>query len=129
MLPQQHPVQRLAGGDLCIAGLGGEQLFEQMVDQRVGDACVILAALDPDLAGMEILPLFQARAEGLVEGHQDHVEIELIEALFVLGAIDCAQPCIDADAGEVLDVRLKDAFQVRVDQQDLEAQRLADGVL
>ena len=33
---------------------------------------------------MEVLPLFKAGAQGLVEGHQDHVEVELIESLFVL---------------------------------------------
>ncbi|MNY46724.1 hypothetical protein D3C86_1819330 [compost metagenome] len=73
--------------------------------------------------------MLKAGAEGLVEGHQDHVEIELIEALFVLGAIHRAQSGVDADAGEVFHVGLKDAFQVRVDQQDLQAQRLPGGVL
>ncbi len=61
--------------------------------------------------------------------HQDHVEIELVEALFVLRTIDRAQPGVDADAGEVLDVRLEDALQVRIDQQDLQAQGLSGGVL
>ncbi len=31
---------------------------------------------------------------------------------------------VDADAGQVLDIGLQDALQVRIDQQDLEAQRL-----
>jgi hypothetical protein len=99
VLPEQHAVQGRAGGDLFIAGLRGEQLFEQVVDHRVGDAGVVLAALDRGLAGMEVLPLFEAGAQGLVEGHQDHVEIELVQALFVLGAVDGAQARIDADAG------------------------------
>ncbi|MNP42008.1 hypothetical protein D3C76_1357430 [compost metagenome] len=73
--------------------------------------------------------MFQARAEGLVEGHQDHVEVELVEALLVLGAVDRAQAGVDADAGEVLDVGLQDAFEVRIDQQDLQAQRLSGCVL
>ncbi|MNO88406.1 hypothetical protein D3C76_798550 [compost metagenome] len=129
VLPQQYPVEGLAGGDLFVTALGREQLIEQMIDHRIGDARVVLAALDPDLAGVKILPLLEARAEGLVEGHQDHVEIELVEALFVLGAIDRAQPGVDADAGEVLDVGLEDALQIWIDQQDLQAQRLPGRIL
>ncbi|MNI89373.1 hypothetical protein D3C73_1467670 [compost metagenome] len=62
MLPQQHPIQRFAGGNLFVAGLGREQLVEQVIDHGVGDACIVFAALDPDLAGMEVLPLLKAWA-------------------------------------------------------------------
>ena len=74
---------------------------------------------------MEVLPLFKPGAQGLIEGHQDHVEIELVQPLFVLRAVDSAQPRFDTDAGEVLDIRLQNAFEVRIDQQYLERQRFA----
>lgn len=74
---------------------------------------------------MEVQPLFEAGAQGLVEGHQDHVEVELVQALFVLGTVHGAQVRVDADAGQVFDIGLQDAFEVGVHQQQFHAQLLA----
>ncbi len=105
--------------------MGAEQAVEHGVDHRVGDARVILAALDLHLAGVEVLPLFQAGTEGLRQGHEDHVVVELVQALLVLGAVDGAQARVDADAGEVFAIGLENTLQARIDQQDFEAQRFA----
>ena len=67
MLPQEHSVQGAAGGQLFFASLGGQQLFQQVIDNGVGDARVVLAALDCGLAGVEVLPLLKAGAQGLIE--------------------------------------------------------------
>ncbi|MNP69861.1 hypothetical protein D3C76_1660140 [compost metagenome] len=101
---------------MLVAALGAEELFDHVVGHWIGDARIVLAAFHAHLAGVEVEGLFQARAQGLWQGHQDHVVVEVVQALLVLGAIHRAQACVDADAGEVLDVGLEDAFKVRVDQ-------------
>src|SRR3990167_3776558 len=90
--------------------------------------CIVLAAFDRCLAGVEVQRLLQARTEGLWQGQQNHVEIELIQALFVLRTIDSAQIGLNADSGKVLGERLEDSLEVWIDQQNLELQRLALGV-
>ncbi|MNT16134.1 hypothetical protein D3C72_1512230 [compost metagenome] len=96
-----------------------------MIDHRVFDPSVVLAAFGRGLAGVKVQPLFKAGAEGLVQGHQNHVEVELVQTLFVLGPVHGAQARIDADAGKIFDIRLQDPLQVRIDQQQLELQRVA----
>ncbi|MNN51234.1 hypothetical protein D3C81_1658600 [compost metagenome] len=44
--------------------------------------------------------------------------------MFVLGAIDSAQACFDADGGQIFDIRLQNSLQVWIDQQDFHAQGL-----
>ena len=120
MLPQQNAIQRPACRQLFFACLGCQQSFEQLIDHRVRHACIVLAAFDIGLAGMEVLPLLKAGAQGLIQGHQDHVEVELIQALLVLRAVHGSQPGIDADAGQVLYIGLQDALKVGVYQQYFE---------
>ncbi len=50
VLSQQHAVQRSRSRDLFIAGLRAEQFVQQGVDHRVGNAGVVLAAVDRGLA-------------------------------------------------------------------------------
>ncbi len=128
VLRQQDTVQRPRRGDLVVPGLRGQQFVQQDIDHGVGDTRVVLAAVDRGLTGVEILPLLQTGAQGLLQGHQNHVEIETVQTLLVLSAVDGAQPCIDPQAAQVFDVGLQNAFKVGVDQQDLEAQRLLVGI-
>ena len=88
-------------------------------------ARIVLAAFDVDLAGVEVLYLLQARTQALGQGHENHVVVEMIEALLVLGAVDGAQVDLDADAGEVFGIGLQNTFEVRVDQQNFKTQGFA----
>ena len=45
MLPLQDPVQRVAGGDQRHPVGGGDQLFDQRIDDRAFDADTVAAAL------------------------------------------------------------------------------------
>ncbi|MNJ79660.1 hypothetical protein D3C77_777490 [compost metagenome] len=67
------------------------------------------------------MPLLQAGAEGLRQSHQYHVEVELIQALLVLGTIHGTQTDLHAEAGQVFTVGLENSLQARIDQQELEA--------
>ena len=77
---------------------------------------------------MEVQRLFQPRAEGLRQGQQDHVVVELVKALLVLGAIDSAQVGAYADTGEVGSIGLENAFEAGVDQHDLELEALTASI-
>ncbi|MNJ50888.1 hypothetical protein D3C77_461760 [compost metagenome] len=48
--------------------------------------------------------------------------------MFVLGPVNRAQARIDANAGEIFDIRLQDPLKVRVDQQQLDLERIAFAV-
>ena len=54
VVPQQYAVDCAGGRHLFVAGLCGEQLADQVIDDRVGDSRIVAAAFDADLAGMEI---------------------------------------------------------------------------
>lgn len=109
---------------MFVTGLRGQQFVQQRIDHRVGDTGVVLAAVDRGLTGVKVLPLLKTWAQRLLQGHEDHVEVEAVQALLVLCTVNGAKADIDAQTAQVLDVGLQDALKVGVDQQYLEAQRL-----
>src|SRR5690606_22246339 len=63
VVPQQYAVNGAGCGNLFLARLGGNQFLKQLVDDWIGDPCIVPASLDIHLARMKVEPLFQARAE------------------------------------------------------------------
>ena len=57
VLPQEHAIQRPGGGDLLLAVLCREKLFQQLIHHRMADAGVVLAAFDAGLTGVKVRPL------------------------------------------------------------------------
>ncbi len=60
---------------------------------------------------------------------RDHVEIEIVDARLVLRRVHDAEVGVDAEQLQVLDERLRVAFEPAAEIQELDAERLARGQL
>src|SRR5690606_30908741 len=88
--PEHYAIERPGRGDEIFARRRGDDLLDQMVHHRILDAREIAAARDVrGLAAPEVALLVAGR-QTLAPGGDDHVEVELVEAVLVLSGVDRA---------------------------------------
>ena len=93
-----------------------DQLFGQLVDDRVLDAEQVAAALLIGRLGAPILALLVAWRQRLAEALDGHVGVELVAAPLGLRRIDGAHVHVDTDAFEVLLIGQHHTLEARIAQ-------------
>ena len=101
----EHPVESAAGYRQIGAVVGADDLVDQRVDRRAGDAGKIVRSLGCGRLRGEERPQAIARRGRHAEPLHGHVEIEILDPGAVLHGVDNTQGRLDAERGEILDVR------------------------
>ena len=112
-IPLRHPV--VAGAEHTVEGparngqfiprIGAEDALDQRVDRRIGNARQIIGTFGARrLRGEERTHAIAGRGRH-AEALDGHVEIEVFDPCTILDCVDDAQTGLDADGGEILDVR------------------------
>src|SRR5438552_131377 len=97
VVPQQHAVERLGGGDQLLAALGEDDAVYHGVDRRVLDADEIArAGLVGGLRTPETSLLIAGR-QRFAPARGDHVEIPLAQPVLVLRLVDGTHRYADAE--------------------------------
>ncbi len=122
VIPQQHAVQRLVGGDEIVAVRGVDHPLDQLVDGGILDAGNIARTGDVGRLGRPEFALLVARRLRLAPRVGDDVEIPVAKPVLVLRRID--RPHADGDA-EALQRRLveqHDPLEARIRAQEFEGE-------
>ena len=85
VVPEQDAVEGAGYRDLRWAVGSSDLALDQLVDDRVGDADVIAAARRLRRGTRPKVALLIARAQGLAPRGDDNVEVEVLDAVLVLG--------------------------------------------
>src|SRR5262249_38119067 len=128
VVPQQHAVERAGGSNQFLASLGKDDTLDQRIARGVLDAELILRAGRSGRVRAPEVPLLFARRKGLSPQSENDVEIELPQAVFVLGEVDRAQRYVDSEPLQIVrPVEQADALVGRVlgIEQDFDAHLLA----
>src|SRR5215467_2146522 len=129
VVPQQHAIERVRGGDELGPILGKNDLADQRVDGGVFNADHVSAALLVGGRRPPKLALLVAWRFRLGERGDDDVKIEGVVATLILGGVHNAHAGFDT---ELFQSRLEgqhNALEVRLDEQELGGQlrALSDG--
>src|SRR5262249_15948214 len=101
----EHAVERLAGGNQARPRFRGDDLVDQRVDDRIGDAGEVVGTRGRGRLRGEIgAQRVAGRAEEAVPLDAE-VEVEGVDPQLVLDRVDDTDGRIDAERGEVLDQR------------------------
>ena len=122
---EQHPVQRLGGGDQFGPVLGIDDALGQSVHRRILDADDVARGRLVGSRRTPIIALLIARRLGLAHAEQDHVEVTVVLALVELRIVDYPHRGLDADALEILDIGQGDLGERIAGEQDLHLHHLA----
>src|SRR5690606_21181607 len=123
--PQQHTVERSGGGDQVIPVRGEDDPIHKCIHDGVLYAHQIARAGPVGCPGAPEVALLVARRDRLLENPGDHVEIEILNAVDILGLVNDPQAGIDANLAQIGDVGTGDDLAGVVPAEDFEAQRLA----
>ena len=111
--PQQHPVESAGAGDQAAAVRGGGDQVHERVHRGILNAGEVAAANALGGFRSPIVTLLVARRERHVPGLEDHVEIVILNAVLVLGAVHRTHPDGDPEPLEIAGVGESDALIVR----------------
>ena len=106
--PEQYVGKGAGYGDLGLAVGGGDLSLNQLVDDRVADACVVAAAMGLRRLARPEVALFVTRTQGLAPVRGNDIVVEVLYAVLVLGRVDRANGGGDAEALEILHHRTQD---------------------
>ena len=121
MVPQQHAVERVGGGDEIGAVLGEDDLIDHRVDRRIFDADQVVRAGLVGGLRTPIAALLVAGRQRLAPGRGDDVEIPVAQPVLVLRLVDRAHRHGDAEPVERGFVEQKDALEARVLGEEFDA--------
>src|SRR6266702_6047402 len=99
----EQAIERAAGGGERRAALGGDDLLDQCIDGRIGDAGEIVRALGRRRLGGEKRTQSIPRRRRQGEAKYRHIEVKLVDAGAILHRIDDPQRRLDAESAEILD--------------------------
>src|SRR6266478_2351717 len=120
----QYPIERARVGDKARPIGRLDQLLDQRIDDLALDAEHVLASLLVCGDRPEIVAQLIPRRLRCAERDDRHIVVEGLHPLFVLRGIDGAHTGVDAHPFEVLLDRESNAFEFRLDQEDLKLEGL-----
>ena len=121
----EHAVEGVAGDGQLFARVGGNDLLDQRVHDRILDAGQIVRALGVGSLRREERPHAVARRRRQRETLHGHVEIEILQPGAILHGIDQTERRLDAEHGEILDVRPVMRLDRRLVDQKLDLEDVA----